>query len=195
MAISQIESNAIEKIQEAIRRKTASLAGEPVAKQKAALGTGNYSWANPLAMRIKLNSYNAKNLPFSELGIGLANYGWNEQNIFSKLHDSRKAFDSKEKMGGHLDIYSFMMDQAATFGDKKQGQLFKQYLETGNVPSGLTMDTVMQHADYGLRANARKQQRKKKGFLGGNIGAIIGTIGGAIIGCMVGGPGGCAAGG
>lgn len=175
-------------------RQNVDLARKKGEKQVEGLGTGNYSWANPLAMKVKTNSYTAKNLPFSELGIGLANYGWNEQNIFSKLQDSRKAFRTHQKMGGHQDIYNFMMDQAATFGDKKQGQLFKQYLETGTIPSGLTMDTVMQHADYGLRANARKQQRKKKGFLGGNIGAIIGAIGGAIIGCIAGGPGGCAAG-
>lgn len=177
-------------------RQNVDLARKKGEKQVAGLGTGNYSWANPLALLVKNDAYTAKDLPFAELGVGLANYGWNEQNIFSKLQDSRKAFRTHQKMGGHQDIYNFMMDQAATFGDKKQGQLFKQYLETGTIPSGLTMDTVMQHADYGLRANARKQQRKVKGFWHGNVGAIIGTIGGAIIGCYVsmGNPGGCAKG-
>ena len=163
-------------------RQNVELARQKGTEQVAGLGRANYSWANPDALRILPNTFTAKNLPFSELGVGLSNYGWNEDNIFSKLQDSRKAFRSNQKMGGHQDIYGFMMDQAGTYGDKQQGQLFKQYLETGSIPSGLTMDTVMHHADYGLRANARKQQRKQKGFFVGNNGAIIGAIGGAIIG-------------
>jgi hypothetical protein len=167
--------------------------GKKIAAGRTSLGAANYSWANPLAMRVKLNSYNAKNLPFSEAGIGLSNYGWNEDNIFQQLETARRNYRSGDKTGGHHDVYKYMLDQLGTFSDPKQAQLMKQFMETGNVPSGLTMDTVMQVSDYGLRANARKQQRKKKGFLGGNIGAIIGTIGGAIIGCFA-GPGGCAAG-
>ena len=169
-------------------------ATQPVAEQRASLGAANYSWANPLAMRVKLNSYNAKNLPFSEAGIGLSNYGWNEDNIFQQLETARRNYRSGDKTGGHHDVYKYMLDQIGTFSDPKQAQLMKQFMETGNVPSGLTMDTVMQVSDYGLRANARKQQRKKKGFLGGNIGAIIGAIGGAAIGFAIGGPAGAYAG-
>ena len=169
-------------------------ATQPVAEQRASLGKANYSWANPLAMRVKLNSYNAKNLPFSEAGIGLSNYGWNEDNIFQQLETARRNYRSGDKTGGHHDVYKYMLDQLETFSDPKQAQLMKQFMETGNVPSGLTMDTVMQVSDYGLRANARKQQRKKKGFFSGNIGAIIGAIGGAAIGFAIGGPAGAYAG-
>ena len=169
-------------------------ATQPVAEQRASLGKANYSWANPLAMRVKLNSYNAKNLPFSEAGIGLSNYGWNEDNIFQQLETARRNYRSGDKTGGHHDVYKYMLDQLGTFSDPKQAQLMKQFMETGNVPSGLTMDTVMQVSDYGLRANARKQQRKKKGFFSGNIGAIIGAIGGAAIGFAIGGPAGAYAG-
>ena len=163
---------------------------QKIADQKASLmktlGEGSYSWANPLALRVKTNSYTAKNLPLSEIGIRLSNYGWTEDNILQNLETARRNYRSGDKAGGHHDVYKYMLDQIETFSDPKQAQLMKQFMETGNVPSGLTMDTVMQVSDYGLRANARKQQRKKKGFLGGNIGAIIGTIGGAIIGCYVG---------
>ena len=163
---------------------------QKIADQKASLmktlGEGSYSWANPLALRVKTNSYTAKNLPFSEIGIGLANYGWTEDNILQNLEIARENHRLGNKKGGHHDVYEYMMDQIGTFSDPKQAQLMKQFMETGNVPSGLTMDTVMQISDYGLRANARKQQRKKRGFLKGNIGAIIGTIGGAILGCYVG---------
>lgn len=169
-------------------------ATQPVAEQRASLGKANYSWANPLAMRVKLNSYNAKNLPFSEAGIGLSNYGWNEDNIFQQLETARRNYRSGDKTGGHHDVYKYMLDQLETFSDPKQAQLMKQFMETGNVPSGLTMDTVMQVSDYGLRANARKQQRKKKGFFSGNIGAIIGAIGGAMIGAYMGGIPGAIAG-
>ena len=169
-------------------------AAKPVAEQRSALGAANYSWANPLAMRVKLNSYNAKYLPFSEAGIGLSNYGWNEDNIFQQLETARRNYRSGDKTGGHHDVYKYMLDQLGTFSDPKQAQLMKQFMETGNVPSGLTMDTVMQVSDYGLRANARKQQRKKKGFFSGNIGAIIGAIGGAAIGFAIAGPAGAVAG-
>ena len=186
----------IERIAADMQRGQAQQAAatQPVAEQRSALGAANYSWANPLAMRVKLNSYNAKNLPFSEAGIGLSNYGWNEDNIFQQLETARRNYRSGDKTGGHHDVYKYMLDQIGTFSDPKQAQLMKQFMETGNVPSGLTMDTVMQVSDYGLRANARKQQRKKKGFFSGNIGAIIGTIGGAIIGCLALPGVGCAAG-
>ena len=95
---------------------------------------------------------------------------------------ARAAHKSGDKSGGYRDIYKHMMDQVGTFSNQKQGRLFKKFLITGRVPKGLKMDTIMQIADYGLRANVRKQQRKTQGFFSGNIGAIIGAIGGAAIG-------------
>lgn len=176
--------------------QTVELAKQKGAEQVAGLGKANYSWVtNPDALRVERDMFTAKNLPFSIAGVGLSNYGVNEDNIFSKLQQARQAKRTNTKDGGFLTIYDGIIDQAGTFSDPDQGRLMREYMETGSIPSGLTMDTVMQHMDYGLRHNARKQQRKKKGFFSGNIGAIIGAIGGATIGFMVtGNPAGAIAG-
>ena len=159
------------------------LAKQRGAEQVAGLGKANYSWVtNPDAFRVERDMFTAKNLPFSIAGVGLSNYGVNEDNIFSKLQQARQAKRTNTKDGGFLTIYDGIIDQTGTFSDPDQGRLMREYMETGSIPAGLTMDTVMQHMDYGLRHNARKQQRKKKGFFSGNIGAIIGAIGGATIG-------------
>lgn len=172
------------------------LAKQRGAEQVAGLGKANYSWVtNPDALRVERDMFTAKNLPFSIAGVGLSNYGVNEDNIFDKLQQAREAKRTGNKAGGFLTIYDGIIDQTGTFSDPDQGRLMREYMETGSIPAGLTMDTVMQHMDYGLRHNARKQQRKKKGFFSGNIGAIIGAIGGATIGFMVtGNPAGAIAG-
>ena len=172
------------------------LAKQRGAEQVAGLGKANYSWVtNPDAFRVERDMFTAKNLPFSIAGVGLSNYGVNEDNVFSKLQQARQAKRTNTKDGGFLTIYDGIIDQTGTFSDPDQGRLMREYMETGSIPAGLTMDTVMQHMDYGLRHNARKQQRKKKGFFSGNIGAIIGAIGGATIGfAMTGNPAGAYAG-
>ena len=194
MAIPQRVLDQIEEATIAEDERVAAKSKELKDWRESTLGKATYSWANPLALQVKVNSYNAKNIPFSEHGIGIANYGWNEKNIFKQLDRARAAHTSGDKSGGYRDIYKHMMDQVGTFSNQKQGRLFKKFLITGRVPKGLKMDTIMQIADYGLRANVRKQQRKTQGFFSGNIGAIIGAIGGAAIGFAVGGPGGAIAG-
>jgi hypothetical protein len=194
MAIPQRVLDQIEEAAIAEDERVAAKSKELKDWRESTLGKATYSWANPLALQVKVNSYNAKNIPFSEHGIGIANYGWNEKNIFKQLDRARAAHTSGDKSGGYRDIYKHMMDQVGTFSNQKQGRLFKKFLITGRVPKGLKMDTIMQIADYGLRANVRKQQRKTQGFFSGNIGAIIGAVGGAAIGFAVGGPGGAIAG-
>ena len=182
MAVPQRVLDQIEEAAIAEDERVAAKSKELKDWRESTLGKATYSWANPLALQVKVNSYNAKNIPFSEHGIGIANYGWNEKNIFKQLDRARAAHKSGDKSGGYRDIYKHMMDQVGTFSNQKQGRLFKKFLITGRVPKGLKMDTIMQIADYGLRANVRKQQRKTQGFFSGNIGAIIGAIGGAAIG-------------
>jgi hypothetical protein len=196
-----IPKRLLEQIEEGMRANEARVAATRVAQQqsleagKKALGDASYSWiSNPAVFGVNRNQFNAKTLPFSETGVGLTNYGWNEKNIFSQLDRARKAYQSGDKSGGYGDIYKYMLEQAGTFSSPQQARLFKGFLETGKRPDGLSMDTIMQISDYGLRATARKQQRKQTSFFGGNIGAIIGAIGGAAIGFAMGGPGGAIAG-
>ena len=184
-----VPKRVLEQIEEGMRANEARVAATRVAQQqsleagKKALGDASYSWiSNPAVFGVNRNQFNAKTLPFSETGVGLTNYGWNEKNIFSQLDRARKAYQSGDKSGGYGDIYKYMLEQAGTFSSPQQARLFKGFLETGKRPDGLSMDTIMQISDYGLRATARKQQRKQTSFFGGNIGAIIGAIGGAAIG-------------
>ena len=136
------------------------------------LGKANYSWANPQAlMGTKYNQYNAKTMPYQGAhGVGLANYGWNEGNILDKIKYSRDMYNKGDKSGGYKEIYQNMEKWA-----NKNDPRLKTFLQGGPIPEGLTMDTVLQAADYGLRGTARKQQNKR-GFFDKGFGKILGTV-------------------
>ena len=189
----------MDKLLEKVRERTAAsrASTQSIDEKKQKVGKASYSWiTNPAVFGVESNQFNAKNLPFSEIGVGLLNYGFNEDNIFDKIEQSRAAKSTGDKTGGYLTIYDGIINQTETYSDKNQAALMRSFMETGDVPPGLTMDTILHHADYGLRHNARKQQRKKKGFFSGNIGSIIGAIGGAAIGFVASGfnPAGAVAG-
>ena len=134
------------------------------------LGKANYSWANPQALGTKYNQYNAKTMPYQGAhGVGLANYGWNEGNILDKIKYSRDMYNKGDKSGGYKEIYQNMEKWA-----NKNDPRLKTFLQGGSVPEGLTMDTVLQAADYGLRGTARKQQNKR-GFFDKGFGKWLGT--------------------
>jgi len=136
----------------------------------ASLGKATYSWARPEALAVAQNTYNAKTLPYSgTYGVGLANYGWNESNILDKIKYSRDKFSKGDKSGGYKEIYEKMGDWADKYNPK-----LKTFLDTGNIPQGLKMDTVLQAADYGLRGLGQKQQNKK-GFFDTTFGKILST--------------------
>mgnify|MGYP001223679615 FL=1 len=136
----------------------------------ASLGKATYSWARPEALAVAQNTYNAKTLPYSgTYGVGLANYGWNESNILDKIKYSRDKFSKGDKSGGYKEIYEKMGDWADKYNPK-----LKTFLDTGNIPEGLKMDTVLQAADYGLRGLGQKQQNKK-GFFDSTFGKILTT--------------------
>ena len=160
-------------------------------------GTPDFSWiTNPAVLNVPVNTFNAKTLPFSEIGIGVANYGVTPDSVFDMVTEARQKALNKDKSGGMKSIYDAMVRQSGSnaYGSD-QSRLLKQFLGTGRVPQGLDINTVMRSADYGLREVSRQQQRKQTSFLGGNIGAILGTIGGAALGFMVtGNPAGALAG-
>jgi len=136
----------------------------------ASLGKATYSWARPEALAVAQNTYNAKTLPYSgTYGVGLANYGWNESNILDKIKYSRDKFSKGDKSGGYKEIYEKMGDWANKYNPK-----LKTFLDTGNIPEGLKMDTVLQAADYGLRGLGQKQQNKKS-FFDTTFGKILST--------------------
>ena len=137
----------------------------------ASLGKATYSWAKPeYLLGTRYNQYNAKNLPYAgAYGVGLANYGWNESNILDKIKYSRDKFNKGDKSGGYKEIYEKMGDWADKYNPK-----LKTFLDTGNIPEGLKMDTVLQAADYGLRGLGQKQQNKK-GFFDSTFGKVLGT--------------------
>ena len=144
---------------------------ESNARGLASLGKATYSWAKPeYLLGTRYNQYNAKNLPYAgAYGVGLANYGWNESNILDKIKYSRDKFNKGDKSGGYKEIYEKMGDWADKYDPK-----LKTFLDTGNIPEGLKMDTVLQAADYGLRGLGQKQQNKK-GFFDSTFGKILTT--------------------
>jgi len=193
-ALANIEANRAAAIESAANQSTVQNNLEDLKAQFLG-GEATYNWiSNPAVFGVQGSQFNAKDLPFSERGVGIINYGWNENNIFSQIDKTRNAYKSGESAGGWREIYNNMLKYVGKHPNREGYDLFKRFLETGERPEGLSLDTILEVSDYGLREVARKQQRKTKSFLGGNIGAIIGAIGGAAIGFAFGGPQGAVAG-
>ena len=135
-----------------------------------------YYWVdNPAIMDLRKHTYNAKTLPYAQHGVGIANYGWNRNNIdrYVKLgRDRKKAGD---KSGGMAEIYDDMLVWANKYKPKSG---LANYLKTGKVGKGYDVDDLLRAADYGLRETARQQQTKGnflKDMVLGNIGTIAGA--------------------
>jgi len=136
-----------------------------------------YYWVdNPAIMDLRKHTYNAKTLPYAQHGVGIANYGWNRNNIdrYVKLgRDRKKAGD---KSGGMAEIYDDMLVWANKYKPKSG---LANYLKTGKVGKGYDADDLLRAADYGLRETARQQQTKGnflKDMVLGNIGTITGAV-------------------
>tara|TARA_R100001082_G_scaffold84171_1_gene50837 strand:- start:1190 stop:2392 length:1203 start_codon:yes stop_codon:yes gene_type:complete len=171
---------------------SASMRMEKAGKGSGSFGKATYNWANvPLMDHIEKNTFDAKNIPYSAAitidgqrvnveGLALKNYGWNERNIEKYVNLGRERYLADDKSGGMKEIYEKMLDWAST-----RSPDLVTYLETGNIPKGLKIDTVLRAADYGLRGTGQKQQTKYSSFFGkvgnflkSNLGTIIGvTIG------------------
>ena len=144
--------------------------GDPLTKAQEVLGRATFSWANPQYLATRFETYNAKNLPYAGgYGVGLANYGWNEKNILDKIDYARDMYRKDDKSGGYRQIYRGIRE----WGNKYDPKV-SQFLESGKAPKGLTMDAVLQAADYGLRSTAQHQQNKKS-FLNSPLGSIVKT--------------------
>tara|TARA_Y100001963_G_scaffold9941_2_gene12714 strand:+ start:5683 stop:6939 length:1257 start_codon:yes stop_codon:yes gene_type:complete len=136
----------------------------------------SYGWVpDPAIMELRKNTYDAKTLPYAQHGVGIANYGWNRNNIdrYVKLgRDRKKAGD---KSGGMAEIYDDMLVWANKYKPKSG---LANYLKTGKVGKGYDADDLLRAADYGLRETARQQQTKGnflKDMVLGNLGTIAGA--------------------
>jgi hypothetical protein len=165
---------------DAVKEYRTTPEGAKLTKAQELLGRATYSWARPEYLRnTSFEQYNAKNLPYAgAYGVGLANYGWNEKNILDKLDYAREMYRKDDKSGGYRQIYRGIRE----WGNKYDPKV-TQFLETGKAPKGLTMDAVLQAADYGLRSTAQHQQNKKS-FLNSPLGSVFktaATIGSAFV--------------
>ena len=133
----------------------------------------SYDWVqDPAIMELQKHTYNAKNLPYATHGIGIANYGWNRNNIDRNVKLGRDRKKAGDKSGGMAEIYDDMLVWANKYKPKSG---LADYIKTGKEGKGYDTDDVLRAADYGLRETARQQQTKGnflKDMVLGNLGTI-----------------------
>ena len=136
----------------------------------------SYDWVNnPAIMELQKHTYNAKNLPYAQHGVGIANYGWNRNNIDRNVKLGRDRKKAGDKSGGMAEIYDDMLVWANKYKPKSG---LADYIKTGKEGKGYDTDDVLRAADYGLRETARQQQTKGnflKDMVLGNLGTIAGA--------------------
>jgi hypothetical protein len=144
------------------------------------------------------NALNAKNLPFTQPGAGLALGGVTDRNLYAKYDKLRGVRD--EKAGGSRQLWQNLSrytttPQAAKL-DPEQGRLFNEYMQTGVKPAGLLDATASRAMDWGLREAGRFQQHKPISLLEKIAGPVltiaasaipvIGPYAGAAVGAYMG---------
>jgi hypothetical protein len=144
------------------------------------------------------NALNAKNLPFTQPGAGLALGGVTDRNLYAKYDKLRGVRD--EKAGGSRQLWQNLSrytttPQAAKL-DPEQGRLFNEYMQTGVKPAGLQDATASRAMDWGLREAGRFQQHKPISLLEKIAGPVltiaasaipvIGPYAGAAVGAYMG---------
>tara|TARA_R110000796_G_scaffold231000_1_gene348820 strand:- start:275 stop:2077 length:1803 start_codon:yes stop_codon:yes gene_type:complete len=157
------------------------------------------SWAQAGVQFIKPNQFNAKTLPYSVSGAGVANAGVRESNVFGTLNNlwsewgqyESSGFEGGNKMGGNKSIWEAMKtwntgdrpESVNSIGSDYGSQAaLATYLETGEITEDFNPTYALEAYDYGVRETARQQQTKTVGLftslIKGNIGAAIGgTLG------------------
>jgi hypothetical protein len=169
---------ARKEVAEGPKRAPATTASQ---RNLAQTGTGGYPrptyyWAdNPAIMDLRKHTYNAKTLPYKIHGIGIANYGWNRNNIDRYVTLGRDRKKAGDKSGGMAEIHDDMLVWANKYKPKSG---LANYIKTGKVGKGYDTDDLLRAADYGLRETSRQQQTKGNFFkdtLLGNAGTIIGA--------------------
>lgn len=136
----------------------------------------------PGAEYVRMGQFNAKNLPFSSPGVGIANTGVTSENIFPTLQNLYNqygqyedvGFEGGNKMGGNKSNWGALKSFAT--GDRGEFQsainapygsvdALKTYLDTGEITKDFNPEFALQAYDYAQRETARQQQRKKGSFL------------------------------
>ena len=127
----------------------------------------------------------AKNIPFTQSGAGLAMAGITPQNMYARLDKLRLNSTSKE--GGNAQLWKNLGRWTTTPNagglNPQQASLFNQYYKTGVRPAGLTDQTVSGALDWGLREGGRSQQHKNT-FWDSAFGQLLGpalTIGSSFL--------------
>ena len=159
------------------------------------------SWAQAGVQFIKPNQFNAKTLPYSVSGAGVANEGIRESNVFGTLNNlwsewgqyESSGFEGGNKMGGNKSIWEAMKtwntgdrpESVNSIGSDYGSQAaLATYLETGEITEDFNPTYALEAYDYGLRETARQQQTKTpsffKSFTGAVIGAIVGSFAGPV---------------
>lgn len=141
-----------------------------------------YGFMTPGAEYVRMGQFNAKNLPFSSPGVGIANTGVTSENIFPTLQNlynqygqyEDAGFEGGNKMGGNKSNWGALKSFAT--GDRGEFQsainapygsvdALKTYLDTGEITKDFNPEFALQAYDYAQRETARQQQRKKGSFL------------------------------
>lgn len=121
------------------------------------------------------NALNAKNIPFTEPGAGLALGGVTSRNLYAKYDKLRGVRD--EKAGGSKQLWDnlsrWTSTKQGTNLDPQQAQLFNEYIKTGVKPAGLTDQTASAAMDWGLREAGRFQQHKPISLLEKIAGPVL----------------------
>ena len=147
-----------------------------------------YSWASPgILSGVQQGTYNSKNMPLMSAsqpvyGIGIANYNWRPNNVHKKIDFIRQ--NKEEKSGGTKQIWEQLNKWADSRSKSQQGRWLKSYSQTGKVPKGLTMDTILNASDHALRDTARGQQHKGGGFFS-TVGNIFKSVAPAVAGSLI----------
>ena len=146
------------------------------------LGKANYSWAIPESGQVMEGMFDYKDIPYQgTYGFGIRNVGVDESNILDRINLARNKFLTGDKRGGHQEIYDHMVK----WGEQNNPALLK-FLETNTVPEGVSMDTLLQSYDYGVRALGQKQQTKKPSFMANLARSVLPAVAGAFAAPLVG---------
>lgn len=121
------------------------------------------------------NALNAKNIPFTEPGAGLALGGITPRNLYAKYDKLRGVRDQED--GGSKQLWDNLSRWTSTPQganlNPQQAQLFNEYIKTGVKPTGLNDATASAAMDWGMREAGRFQQHKPISLLEKIAGPVL----------------------
>lgn len=133
-------------------------------------GGQQVSGLGPTGGAVARNTYNAKNMPFDQPGVGAENAGVNVDNLeqrFAKLYANRD-----NKAGGSRQAWETLTKWASPekiegrggSANDLQWKLVNEALRTGKLDPRLNKNTLLRGVDFAVRENSRAQQHKPKNF-------------------------------